>query len=162
MSVGNPFSYELSPGSPCIDAGTADTTGLFLPATDLAGNPRVYGRRIDIGAYEFQDYGIDEPDTSFIHNLYLFQNTPNPFTNETEILFITADYERVGDYSLSIYNAKGQLVRNFDGTTHGFWVKTKIVWDGTNEQGKQVAPGTYLYKLEYNGNAVVRKMIKLR
>ena len=160
---GDPFSYQLQPSSPCIDKGTPDTTGLNLPATDLAGNPRIFNGRIDIGAYECQDtISINEPDTAFIHNLYLFQNTPNPFTNETEILFITADYERVEDYSLSIYNTKGQLVRRFDGNTHDFWVKTKIVWDGTDEQGRQVAPGTYLYKLEYNGNAVVRKMVKIR
>jgi len=160
---GDPFSYELIPQSPCIDAGTPDTTGLNLPATDLAGNPRIYNGRIDIGAYECQDtVSIDPPDTSFIHNLYLFQNTPNPFTNETEILFITADYARVEDYSLSIYNTKGQLVRRFDGSTNDFWVKTKIVWDGTDEYGRKVAPGTYLYKLEYNGHAVVRKMILLR
>ncbi len=160
---GNPFSYELTKYSPCIDAGTPDTTGLHLPATDLAGNPRIFNGRIDIGAYECQDtVSVDIPDTSFIHNLYLFQNTPNPFTNETEILFITADYERVEDYKLSIYNTKGQLVRSFNGRTNDFWVKTKIVWDGTDEQGRQVAPGTYLYKLEYNGHAVVRKMVRLR
>ncbi|MCD6329471.1 MAG: hypothetical protein J7M10_03815, partial [Candidatus Cloacimonetes bacterium] len=39
---GDPFSYELTKYSPCIDAGTPDTTGLHLPATDLAGNPRIY------------------------------------------------------------------------------------------------------------------------
>jgi len=160
---GDPFSYELTPHSPCINAGTPDTTGLHLPATDLAGNPRIFNGRIDIGAYECQDtISVDEPDTSFIHNLYLFQNTPNPFTNDTEILFITADYTRVEDYTLSIYNTKGQLVRRFDGTTHDFWVKTKIIWDGTDEFGRQIAPGAYLYKLEYNGHAVVRKMVKLR
>jgi len=160
---GDPFSYELTEYSPCIDAGTPDTMGLHLPATDLAGNPRIFNGRIDIGAYECQDIvSVDEPDTNFIHNLYLFQNTPNPFTNETEILFITADYERVEDYTLSIYNTKGQLVRRFDGRTNDFWVKTKIVWDGTDEQGREVAPGTYLYKLEYNGHAVVRKMTLLR
>ncbi|MCD6328923.1 MAG: gliding motility-associated C-terminal domain-containing protein [Candidatus Cloacimonetes bacterium] len=159
---GNPFSYELTKYSPCIDKGTPDTTGLNLPATDLAGNQRIYNGRIDIGAYEYQGYGIDQPDTSFIHSLYLFQNTPNPFNNETEILFITADYERVENYTLSIYNTKGQLVRRYDGKTNDFWVKTKIVWDGTDEYGRQVAPGTYLYKLEYNGNAVVRKMIRIR
>jgi len=160
---GDPFSYELTKYSPCVDSGNPDTTGLHLPATDLAGNPRIFNGRIDIGAYECQDtVSIDPPDTSFIHNLYLFQNTPNPFTNETEILFITADYTRVEDYTLSIYNTRGQLIRRFDGRTNDFWVKTKIVWDGTDEQGRQVAPGAYLYKLEYNGHAVVRKMVKIR
>ncbi|MBN2018435.1 MAG: gliding motility-associated C-terminal domain-containing protein [Candidatus Cloacimonetes bacterium] len=160
---GDPYIYELTKYSPCIDAGTLDTTGLNLPATDLASNPRIFNGRIDIGAYECQDtVSIDQPDTTFINNLYLFQNMPNPFTNKTEILFITADYERVEDYTLSIYNTKGQLVHRFYGRKNDFWVKTKILWDGTDEYGKQVAPGTYLYKLEYSGNAIVRKMVRLR
>jgi len=44
--------WSLQSGSSCIDTGTIDTTGLNLPATDLAGNPRIIGGRIDIGAYE--------------------------------------------------------------------------------------------------------------
>ncbi len=158
---GDPYSYELSKNSPCVDAGTPDTTGLHLPATDLAGNQRIFNGRIDIGAYEYQGYGVDEPDTSFIHNLYLFQNKPNPFKESTTISFISADYERIKEYTLSIYNTKGQLVRRYEGNKDDFWVRTEIVWDGTDGQGRQVAPGTYLYKLEYNGHAVVRKMVML-
>ena len=159
---GDPFSYELSENSSCIDAGTPDTTGLHLPATDLAGNQRIFNGRIDIGAYEFQGCGIDEPDTSFIHNLYLFKNTPNPFKESTTISFISADYERIKEYTLSIYNTKGQLIKRYNGLKDDFWVRTEIVWNGTDVQGKKVAPGTYLYKLEYSGNAIVRKMVKLR
>ena len=155
-------NYQLQPGSTCIDAGTPDTTGLNLPATDLAGNTRIFNGRIDIGAYEYQGYGIDEPDTSFIHNLYLFKNTPNTFKESTTISFISADYERIKEYTLSVYNTKGQLVRRYKGKKDNFWVKTEIVWDGTDEQGRKVAPGTYFYKLEYNGHAVVRKMVRLR
>jgi len=158
---GDPFSYELLPGSPCIDAGTPDTTELNLPPYDLAGYPRIYNGRIDIGAYEYQGSAVEKPDTSFINKLYLFQNTPNPFTNETEILFITADYERVKDYILSIYNVKGQLVRKYSGRNHNFWVKTKIIWNGMDANGYEVAAGAYFYKLEYGDNAVVRKMILL-
>ncbi|MEA3474823.1 MAG: choice-of-anchor Q domain-containing protein, partial [Candidatus Cloacimonadota bacterium] len=159
---GDPFSYELLPGSPCIDAGNPDTTGLNLPELDLAGKPRIYNGRIDIGAYEWQGQGIDEPDTSFINKLYLFQNTPNPFKDKTEILFITADYERVKDYTLSIYNVKGQLVRKYSGRNHNFWVKTDIVWDGTDEDGNKVSPGVYFYKLIYGDNSVTKKMILVR
>ncbi|PCJ86558.1 MAG: hypothetical protein COA57_05985 [Flavobacteriales bacterium] len=46
--------WSLQSTSPCINAGTPDTTGLSLPATDLAGNPRVIACRVDMGAYEFQ------------------------------------------------------------------------------------------------------------
>ena len=160
---GDPFSYQLSEGSPCIDAGTPDTTGLNLPATDLAGQPRIYNGRVDIGAYEYIPEAVGgDPDTSFVNKLYLFQNHPNPFKNSTEILFITSDYERVENYTLSIYNTKGQLVRRYEGRANNFSFKTKVNWDGKDNRGREVAPGTYFYKLEYNNNAVVRKMVKVR
>ncbi|MCK4339069.1 MAG: T9SS type A sorting domain-containing protein [Candidatus Cloacimonetes bacterium] len=155
-------NYQLLQGSPCIDAGNPDTTGLNLPQYDLAGNPRIYNGIIDMGAYEWPGYGVDEPDTSFIKKLYLFQNNPNPFSSSTKITFISADYESVKDYTLSIYNAKGQLIRTYNGRKHNFWVKTDIVWDGTDEEGNKVKTGVYFYKLEYGNSAIVRKMILLQ
>ena len=47
-------NYQLLENSPCINSGLADITGLFLPDIDLAGRPRVYGGRIDMGCYEWQ------------------------------------------------------------------------------------------------------------
>ena len=46
--------YHLRPGSPCIDAGDPDYV-VGPNETDLDGNPRVIGGRIDMGAYEFQN-----------------------------------------------------------------------------------------------------------
>ena len=46
--------YRLQPDSPCINAGDPD----YIPEpneTDLDGNPRVIGGRIDMGAYELQN-----------------------------------------------------------------------------------------------------------
>jgi parallel beta-helix repeat protein len=43
--------YQLSPDSPCINAG--DNTAPNQPETDLDGNPRINDTIIDIGAYEF-------------------------------------------------------------------------------------------------------------
>ncbi len=45
--------YRLRANSPCIDTGIPDTTGLALPATDLAGNIRIRDGRVDMGAYEW-------------------------------------------------------------------------------------------------------------
>ena len=44
-------NFRLSAGSPCINAGTNQTW--MVGATDLGGSPRIGGRRVDIGAYEF-------------------------------------------------------------------------------------------------------------
>lgn len=52
---------RLSVDSPCLDAG--DNLALFsIPATDLAGQPRLGGNLIDMGAYEFHgpfNYYVD-------------------------------------------------------------------------------------------------------
>jgi predicted outer membrane repeat protein len=46
---GNPYNFQLSLNSPCIDAGTDNG----LTTTDLEGNPRPQGGAVDMGAYEF-------------------------------------------------------------------------------------------------------------
>ncbi len=53
------FPYALSQNSPCIDAGTLNIPDFTFPETDLAGNPRISGQTIDIGAYEYQQAPID-------------------------------------------------------------------------------------------------------
>jgi hypothetical protein len=46
--------FRLSSCSPAVNTGIPDTTGLNLGLIDLAGNPRIFGSRIDMGAYENQ------------------------------------------------------------------------------------------------------------
>jgi len=48
-----PFSgdYRLDSSSPCIDAGTNVSSLIYT--TDLAGNPRIVGKGVDMGAYEY-------------------------------------------------------------------------------------------------------------
>jgi uncharacterized repeat protein (TIGR01451 family) len=61
--------YRLKPDSPCINAGDPN----YVPEpneTELDGNPRIIGGRIDMGAYEYQelilpDLDITSEDISF-------------------------------------------------------------------------------------------------
>ncbi|GAA4451789.1 hypothetical protein GCM10023189_14170 [Nibrella saemangeumensis] len=56
-------SVELATGSPAINAGDlASYTAVGGPATDLAGNPRIVGGQIDMGAVEFQGTPCTTPE----------------------------------------------------------------------------------------------------
>ena len=61
--------FNLTAISPCINAGTPDTTGLNLSAADITGNPRIISDTIDIGAYEYQ-IGIVLNLTAFLEGPY--------------------------------------------------------------------------------------------
>lgn len=49
--------FRLLVNSPAINNGIPDTTGFALPEIDLFGNPRIFSLIIDMGCYEFQQYG---------------------------------------------------------------------------------------------------------
>ena len=68
-------NYELTASSGLIDKGTIDINGTELPSTDLAGNPRIVGKSIDIGPYEYQE-NSDTNQTP---------ETKNTNVNETDI-----------------------------------------------------------------------------
>jgi hypothetical protein len=136
--------YSLLDDSPCVNTGTPDTTGLNLPEFDLAGNPRIFGGRIDMGAYENQNVvvGIEDNSELQISN-YKLQNYPNPFNPETTISFsLTAKDAK--NAKIEIYNLKGQRIKQFS----IFNSQSSILWDGTDQHHNQVSSGIYLYRIK--------------
>lgn len=86
-----------------------------------------------------QDKGIELP-TEF----FLFQNVPNPFVEQSIILYWVHAESRV---SLKVYNTAGQLVRILVDKVETPGNK-KVVWDGKNNYGVKVRSGVYFYRLE--------------
>lgn len=88
---GSTADWSLLQTSPCINAGTTDTSGLNLPETDFIGEPRVFQGRIDIGAFEYQS-------NIFIEN-YLFNDFfhiyPNPSMGKIYLIIENASYENL-------------------------------------------------------------------
>ncbi len=74
--------YSLIKGSPCINAGTPDTSGLLLPPTDFKGLMRISLDTIDIGAYEYQ-LPVSYLSQTMEHSVKIF---PNPATDKLCIL----------------------------------------------------------------------------
>ena len=145
--AGTEFPYNLSQNSPCIDAGTLDIPDwIELPDFDLAGNPRLYGDSIDMGAYEWNPtVGIGE--YQLVQNEELIKAGPNPFRSTTEI---TVKFTNKANVRLDVYNNYGQrvcilsdaLVR--PGTS-------KLIWKGTDNNGKSLPSGVYSIILFENG-----------
>ncbi len=143
------YPYALMGNSPCINAGTLDLPeGIELPEYDLAGNPRIYGDTIDMGAYEFQgDPQSNDENEIVIPETTLISNNPNPFNPSTTIKL---DLAESGKIELVIYNIKGQKVKTLMDaySTKGHF---EIIWRGTDDDKRSVASGQYFIKLKVNG-----------
>ncbi len=124
------FDYRLGNSSPCINTGTPDTAGLDLPLTDLVGNPRIIGGRIDMGAYE---YIIDPPPVPD------FLITPQAGTREIIFFFDASSSYDTKDSASSL------LVR-WDWQSDGAW-DTEYSAEKTAEHSYAEA-GIYTVTLE--------------
>lgn len=88
----------------------------------------------------------------------LDQNMPNPFNPSTTI---TYQMPESGDVKLVIYNLLGQEVRTVvdESLEAGYH---KVVWDGRDAVGRQVASGIYIYRLKAASNIQSRRMMLLK
>ncbi len=109
------------------------------------------------GAYIYTLSGDSTGIDNHLHNEdFMLSNYPNPFSNLTTIYFNLL--QRGKDTKIKVYNIKGQLVKELKMQK----AKGKIEWDCTDNDGKEVPNGVYLYKL-YDGNKTfdINKMIKI-
>jgi hypothetical protein len=156
------YPYALQSNSPCIDAGTMDLpNGIVLPEFDLAGNPRIYGSTVDMGAYEWQGTGTEEVTTYFPLSTHL-TNYPNPFNPSTTISFSIEQNEQNQQVELSIFNIKGQKVKTLiDAVVSA--TEVSCTWNGKDENGKRVSSGQYTARLMINGEEkAVRKIMLVK
>jgi len=87
--INGEYPYALTSSSPCIDTGTLELPeGIELPEYDLAGNPRIYGETIDMGAYEWQGVGADNIQSS----IFNYQIIPIPSIHPQ--LFLSISQQR--------------------------------------------------------------------
>jgi hypothetical protein len=167
--------FHLQDISPCIGAGTdyveVQPNSVYFPAgiysspeSDFEGNPRPNpeGSDPDMGAFE-NPFG--EPQVG-IENYILnidevgLTNHPNPFNPSTTISFNLSNEQ--DEREVSIYNLKGQKVRTFSNLQISQSQNHQIVWDGTDQTGKPVSSGVYLYKLKIGEFEESKKMLLLR
>ncbi len=85
-------------------------------------------------------------------------NYPNPFNSKTMINY---SLPLPGSIKIEIYNISGQLVKKYDFADrpagHGY-----IVWDATNDAGKDVGSGVYFARLTTNMNSISRNIVLMK
>lgn len=156
--------YDCIPSenSPLVDAGTLDLPeGLILPDTDLAGNPRITGNSIDIGAFEFQPFMNTDESVEIIKPINI-SFYPNPLIGASSHRGnFNIKLNEKGVSELSIFNIKGQKVRTL---MQGYREKgeSTIYWDAKDEQGNSLPSGVYIYKLSCNGNEISDKFTVIK
>ena len=170
--------YSIPWNSPCVNTGTPmyefgmdppyiiqedtlyklitfDYDTIILPPTDLAGNPRIIGGRIDMGAYECQDTttGVSKykyPTTRLEVEVY-----PNPFYANTFISFSLAEKANI---CVIIYDLPGNEIKKLIDTNlpPGNF---NLSWGGDDDSGHAANSGVYIVTVYMDGMILASEKI---
>ena len=135
------YDFNLTEGSPCIDAGTDYIVLGGVTLVDLEEG-EYCGAAPDMGAYEFCPVsGVENRTLSLFE---VDQSYPNPFSIRTAI-----SYRLAADVFVSakVYNVRGHEIRTLLGTrqTAGPY---SVFWDGMNNSGQRASQGLYFLRLQ--------------
>ena len=123
-----------------------------LIAYDDGGNASERSVVVDITVL-WADLGIAIPDEFAIH-----QNYPNPFNPVTTLRY---DLPEQGHVRITIYDMLGRDVKTLINGYQDPGYKS-INWDATNDYGKPVSAGMYLYQIQAGEYMQTKKMVYLK
>ncbi len=121
--------------------------------SEFKGNMRRTGNSFDM--VNIEEGGVVEENHL---RTQLNRNYPNPFNPVTRISFSIGNES---DVRIRIYNIKGQQIKALinERMVPGDY---DVVWNGQDEQGKDVSSGMYFYTLETDEHRQSRKMLLLK
>lgn len=158
-------NFVLINSSPCIDAG--DSSAVYNDPSDSVNPsngkfPSKGTVRNDMGAYGgplssvisgVKIIGIRNINTELPEGYNLFQNYPNPFNPETKMRFMIKES---GFVSLKVFDVEGKEIESL--------VQNNLR-QGTYEvtfDGKNLASGTYFYKLIAGNYSQTKSMVLIK
>jgi len=161
------YNMNVSNTDNLIQAGSVDLIEIpIIAKTDIKGGDKTKIRlsqalMSNSTAASMNVKGVDLPlPTTFV----LQQNYPNPFNPTTTIEFsIGADESGLGEQlvNLDVFNILGQQVKEL---INGLYPvgDHSVTWDATDQNGKRVATGIYLYRLKVGDERKTKKMLFLK
>jgi len=101
---------------------------------------------------------VAEEEMETPEHFELFPSFPNPFNNQTTIKY---SLSKATEVWLVIYNILGQKVRTLvrGRKQNG---RVRVVWDGKDDEGRDLSSGIYFYRLKAGEFVQTRKMVLLK
>ncbi|TSA25230.1 T9SS C-terminal target domain-containing protein [bacterium] len=118
--------------------------------------------------YSYDEYGVNPrtPDDLVISsavdenpnaNTIILDNSPNPFSSQTEIKF---SLKQSANVKIEIFNILGQKIKTVsDGYLNAG--EHSVEWNGKDENGNSLSNGVYFYKMNTENSSIIKKMILL-
>jgi hypothetical protein len=110
------------------------------------------------GSGNFQE----EPITKIQYPIAEYKNPisiyPNPFKEKTTIQIYTSRYDYI---KLEIFDLKGSLIKTFI-DKNNTWDAYEFIWNGNNQNGKEVQPGIYHVRLNSGRKVYSQQVIKIK
>ena len=141
-----------------ISKGTTVMTLIITPIVDSNLSDMISISTEGLNAETYVDNNIAHNRAEIIWNtkkseFSLFQNTPNPWTETTDISFMIPQNGKV---TINVRSINGQKVKSFNGYYDAGVHSVKLTNDDLIESG------VYYYEMRYDNQIVVEKMILLR
>lgn len=152
-------SWDMSSGTTGTWLGDGSLDGQMrfdsIQLTHQVGTP-AFGSLIfdDLRLVQMGPVRVDEEITDQPNEYQLTQNYPNPFNPSTTISYYLPLSCQI---SLLVYDISGRLVATLERQHQSAGMHT-TVWDGRNDQGITQSSGSYIYRLDYPGGSISRRM----
>ena len=102
--------------------------------------------------------GVDNISETLPQRFALEQNFPNPFNPVTTLRY---DLPENGLVNITIYDMMGREVKTLINQIQDAGYRS-VIWDATNDYGKPVSAGIYLYQIQVGEYMQTKKMVLLK
>lgn len=109
-----------------------------------------------LSSYDPDATGVPSPRPGIIDVLQCFA-APNPFSSSVQIRYTVPAEANV---NINVFDMSGRIVITLADGNHSAQ-QHSVIWDGTDERGKPVSRGMYMYRVECGSTTATGKLILL-
>tara|TARA_B110000263_G_scaffold241983_1_gene246898 strand:- start:657 stop:2093 length:1437 start_codon:yes stop_codon:yes gene_type:complete len=159
----NIYRQDITSADPAIVFTTVDSFYVDQDVTD-AGAYEYWITAVDLSGLESEPSNSVAAVLSADENLglptefALRQNYPNPFNPSTQIQYALPEETRV---TISIYDLMGRKVRTLVNDVQDAGYRS-VMWNATNDMGRLVSAGVYIYSIQAGDFIQNRKMVLMK